>query len=511
MKRGWLLAWMMILALGLGFATHGQSAPTYIGSLSGAFATLSVSGELTYAGELDWYTFDVAADETGVFFRIRTVGGSADLRMLVFEEDETHIASLESGDASITLDAGTYRVRVDSVDSEQVSYVLTIYNGAETEGNDGLTEANDVGEIAGPVLLSAALAPAGDADFYRFSIPASGLPLDANVLSIETFGASAGDTAMVLYRFDEGEGRYLPVTSDDDSGDGYWSRLLVQPTASERYALRVEETVYPLVGIAAYRLMLEPVFLIVDAEPNDTSATAVPLQPVGSETDQWASSGLLESVSDVDFYAITIAEECLIEIRTAAQGTLGDHDSYLTLYQPNGDRVADNDDTETDEWSRISTMLDPGDYFIAVEAGAYQEGFLPYQLEVITRRVQAVDEVEPNDADTESQEIDISTGAVLVNAVIGLDADIDAFRIVLDRETTLVCETGPEMGTSEAYDTTLAVYDEDLWEVAYNDDSNGTWSRIETTLEAGTYYLVVESYYGDETFGYTLLVTASSD
>ncbi len=511
MKRGCLLALMMVLALGFALATHGQSAPTYMGSLSGSFATLSVSGELTHPGELDWFAFDVAADETAVHFRIRALGDSADLRVLVFEEDETYVASLESGDVSTTLGAGTYRVRVDSVDSESVSYVLTVYNGAETEGNDGLIEANDVGAITGPILLAAALAPAGDADFYRFSIPDTGLPPDTNVLSIETFGASAGDTAMVLYRFDEGAGRYLPVAMDDDSGDGYWSRLLIQPTASDQYALRVEETVYPLVGVAAYRLMLEPVFLMADAEPNDTSASALPLEKVADEANRWASSGLLESESDADFYAITIAEECLIEVRTGAQGTLGNYDSYLTLYQPNGDRVADNDDTEIDEWSRIRTMLDPGDYFIVVEAGSYHEGILPYQLEVVTRRVQAIDEVEPNDEETESQEIDVSGGAVLVNAVIGLDADIDAFRIVLDRETTVVCETGPGTGLNDAYDTTLAIYDGDLWEVAYNDDSNGTWSRIETTLAAGTYYIVVESYYGDETFGYTLLMTLSSD
>ncbi|MEE8594164.1 MAG: hypothetical protein V3T03_08565, partial [Candidatus Bipolaricaulota bacterium] len=62
-------------------------------------------------------------------------------------------------------------------------------------------------------------------------------------------------------------------------------------------------------------------------------------------------------------------------------------------------------------------------------------------------------------------------------------------------------------GSTGNYDTTLAIYDEDLWEVAYNDDADGSWSRIEATLAAGTYYIIVEGFYSDESFEYALLIT----
>ena len=65
----------------------------------------------------------------------------------------------------------------------------------------------------------------------------------------------------------------------------------------------------------------------------------------------------------------------------------------------------------------------------------------------------------------------------------------------------------PMPGSSTDSDTTLALYDENFASVAYNDDANGSWSRIEQTLESGTYYIVVEPYSPDSSFEYILLVT----
>lgn len=511
MKPGWILAVLSALALGLCLPAVGQSSPMGMGSLDGAFATLTVSGELAYPGELDWFSFEVVDDATPVFVRIHAVGGDADLRVLVFEDDETYITGIESGEASLTLAPGAYRIRVDSVTSATTAYVLTIYNGVETESNDGVSEADVLGTLDGRIVLAASLMPTGDADFYRFDIPATGLPEGTTTLRIENFGAVNADTNMVLYRYDDEEGRYLPIASDDDSGDGYWSALLVTAGAGDRYVVRVEETVYPLEGIVTYGLMLDAVTLSIDTEPNDTSATAIEFPRASSEANQWEVAGLLDTEFDVDFYALNIPVSGLIEIATGPQGTLGEYDTLLSLYQPNGDLIAESDDTENDLWSRINVIVEAGDYFVTVKAGPYHTGVLPYQVSAFSQSVDVIDEAEPNDSETESQSIDVSETAILIRASIGLDADVDSFRIVLDEETTIACETGPEVGASESYDTTLSIYDEDLWDVAYNDDANGMWSRIETTLPAGIYYIVVESYYSDEIFDYTLLVTTADD
>ena len=126
--------------------------------------------------------------------------------------------------------------------------------------------------------------------------------------------------------------------------------------------------------------------------------------------------------------------------------------------------------------------------------------------------MRTVSETEPNDTDETSELVEWVVGdALLIEASIGTEGDVDSFEFELSEEVTVVFETGPRRGSSTSNDTTMAIYDEDLWQIAYNDDSNESWSRIEQTLLAGTYYVVVEGYYSDETFEYTLLITANDE
>jgi len=79
---------------------------------------------------------------------------------------------------------------------------------------------------------------------------------------------------------------------------------------------------------------------------------------------------------------------------------------------------------------------------------------------------------------------------------------------VISEETSLVFETGPRSGSIEQYDDKRWPYTTKIcgkW--TFNDDTDGSWSRIETTLAAGTYYVIVEGYYSDESFEYALLIT----
>jgi len=122
--------------------------------------------------------------------------------------------------------------------------------------------------------------------------------------------------------------------------------------------------------------------------------------------------------------------------------------------------------------------------------------------------LRTVSETEPNETDESAELVEWEVGeALLVEAAVSPEGDIDSFKFVLSEATTVIIETGPRSGSSESNDTTLAIYDEDLWEIDFNDDSNGSWSRLEQTLAAGTYFIVVESYFDDETFDYSLLIT----
>jgi len=502
----------IILFLGLALPLAAQSDPQVLGTFSKPFTTFTVTGDLVHPGELDWYTFDITDKPSTIYILAESEEDPSDIRALLFDADDTYVATTDDGYLEAVLDAGTYRIRIDSIGSVVQSYSLVVLNGLEVESNDGLIESNDLGELAGSVQLFASMLPAGDADFYRFQISETGLPSNSNALLISTDGPEAGDTVLILYQFDEAEDRYLPIASDDDSGDSYWSQLLVLPQPGDRFALRVEETTFPLEGIDAYSLSVVPITLIVDAEPNNTSAQATQLTPISEDGTAWDIEGMLDVADPIDFFTLTIEASALVQIATEAQEGAGNYDTLLALYTADGTPLAESDDNGDGNWSRISLSLEAGDYFITVEMDDYEKPPVSYRLSATAVAMRTTSETEPNDTDETAELVEWVAGeALVIEASIGVEGDVDSFEFELSEETTVIIETGPRTGDATSNDTTLTLYDEDLWQIAYNDDSNESWSRVEQTLPAGTYYIVVEGYYGDETFEYTLLITVSDD
>jgi hypothetical protein len=499
---------IIVLLWGLVLPLVAQSDPVFLGTLSEPFTTVSVAGELSHPGELNWYTFDVTNNDSRIYVLSEGEDDGYGIRTLLFDDEGVYIDATEDQVLEATLAAGTYQIRIDSIGTDVQSYSLVVSNGAEAESNDGILESNDLGNIAGEVLLIGSLLPRGDADFFRFEIPEGGLSGEDNGLLVETKGRSAGDTVLILYRYSDPERRYLPIAFDDDSGDGYWSRLLLHPQPLDRYAVRVEETAYPLDGIDEYGLLITPLALNVDDEPNDTPAQAVVLMPISPDAVAWMIDGLLDASDTIDFYELTIETPALMQLWTGSQPDAGDFDTLLTLYTHSGDRLAENDNSGDSFWSRIAISLDAGSYYVTVEASDLEASLVPYRLRGAAQGWKSASESEPNDEVDTAELIEWVEGeALLVEAVIGLNGDIDSFRFVLSEETTVAFETGPRSGSTMDYDTTLALYDEDLAVIAYNDDANGSWSRIEQTLPAGTYFIVVEGYFSDESFEYTLLIT----
>ena len=500
---------IVLLLCGVVLPLVAQSDPVFLGTLSEPFSTVSVTGELSYPGELDWYTFDVTYDGSRLYVFSEGEEGGYGIRTLLFDGQGAYIGAAQDRILEVTLARGTYQIRVDSVESAVQNYSLFVSSGGESEPNDGILESNDLGSLAGPVLAIASLLPRGDADFFRFEIPEAGLSAGENALLIETNGPSIGDTVLILYRYVDAEQRYLPIASDDDSGDGYWSRLLLRPQPLDRYAIRIEEIAYPLDGIGEYGLLIAPMALTMDAEPNNAFAQAVELMPTSPGAATWTRDGLLDADDTIDFYELEIETSMLMRIRTESQPDAGDFDTLLTLYASSGDLLAENDDSGDSSWSRIAVSLDAGRYYITVEAGDREALLIPYRLQAMGEGVKTATETEPNDTVETAEPIDWVEGeALLIEAAIGYEGDIDSFRVVLSEETSVSFETRPMSGSIVDSDTTLTLYDENLASIAYNDDADGSWSRIEQTLPAGTYYIVVEGYFSDELFEYRLLVAS---
>jgi hypothetical protein len=498
----------VVLLLAVVLPLVAQSDVTYFGEFSEPFSTFSVAGEFTYPGELDWYGFDVIADGSTVYISARSDDSESGVRALLFDSEGTYINDGGDQILKFTLASGFYKLRVDSVASDVQSYSLLLWSGVESESNDGLVEADSLGSIDRQVAVIGSLLPAGDADFFTFEIPEGGLPEGGNALLIDATGPSSGDTIFTIYRYSEAEERYLPIAFDDDSGDDYWSRLLLCPQPLDKYALRVEETSYPISGIYEYLLSIVPLALGMDIEPNDSLDQAVTLQLTSPDDASWVADGLLSPDDSVDFYRVIVEHPGLVQVRTEPQPGAGDFDTELTLFTSNGDLLSQNDDREDSCWSRIVFSVDVGEYLIAVESAGPEVLLLPYRLRITTQAIKTEYETEPNDSPETAEAMEQIAGeAIMIEAAIEREGDIDAFSFVLDREATVMFQAGPRPGSTEEYDTTLALYNEDLDEVAYNDDADGSWSSIEETLLPGMYYVVVQGYYSDETFEYALLIS----
>ncbi len=90
------------------------------------------------------------------------------------------------------------------------------------------------------------------------------------------------------------------------------------------------------------------------------------------------------------------------------------------------------------------------------------------------------------------------------------DSDVDWFTFTLTETKDVTLQTS---GPSDNDDTEMYLYDSsDVPDshLEYNDDYNGLWSKIETTLSAGTYYVKVKSLSGYGTISeYTMSMSAT--
>ena len=113
-----------------------------------------------------------------------------------------------------------------------------------------------------------------------------------------------------------------------------------------------------------------------------------------------------------------------------------------------------------------------------------------YEIVVVARPDDLIDEKEPNDGFKSAQSV--SVGKTIVGAIS--DArNVDVFRIEVSVGQKLVVETiAARVGS--LLDPTLTLYDSKGRIVAANDDHAGTRdSRIETTLsQPGTYFVTVQ-------------------
>jgi hypothetical protein len=111
-------------------------------------------------------------------------------------------------------------------------------------------------------------------------------------------------------------------------------------------------------------------------------------------------------------------------------------------------------------------------------------------------------ESEPNDDPTMANPMACGD---TISGIISPVADIDFFSFTLAARSQIIAET--ECGG----DTTLTLYDSTITEVGFDDDGGvGFCSRLVTTVDPGTYYILVGEFLNDGTVAYLLNLTCQA-
>ena len=284
------------------------------------------------------------------------------------------------------------------------------------------------------------------------------------------------DSVVTLYDANESEVAY------NDDYEGTASRILWEAPSSGTYY--VEVTSYGD-GIGSYTLTVAASDIVDDHSDTIAEATSVTVGEV--------VPGGVDYPDDIDLFVFDADQGQLYQIDVTL-GTLDD--SVVALYDSDDREVAYNDDYEGTASRILWEAPSSGTYY--VEVTSYGDGIGSYTLTV------AASDIVDDHSDTIAEATSVTVGEVVPGGVDYPD-DIDLF--VFDADQGQLYQIDVTLGTLD--DSAVVLYDSDEWEVAYNDDYEGTASRILWEApSSGTYYVEVTSY-GDGIGSYTLTVVAS--
>lgn len=273
-----------------------------------------------------------------------------------------------------------------------------------------------------------------------------------------------------------------------------------------------------------YEIAIDIVAVAVDQDPDNTIAEAIETGVSSLGETSTVVEEEIDSVFDVDLYKFQLdAGEGITFDVNAASGD-SDLDSYLRLFDSEGNQLAFDDDNDrnlsndTSADSFLNFVADTsGEYIIGVssegntdyDAVAGRDNFSSdsglsagsYQLGIEISPV--VQDIDPDNTIPEAIETGISstgTTTTTINEAIADNRDIDLYQFQLNQGDTITLDLDAAILDTEL-DSVLRVFDSSGTELANNDDgtaqneSSSSDSLIEFTATTdGEYYLGVSSF-----------------
>ena len=302
-------------------------------------------------GDQDYFEVSVPTDA----FRLRAfTQGDTDPVGALYDANGTRIAhDYDTGEdlnflIIRELSAGTYYV---SVSRGAGSYSLILDEAEADDHGDSFATATSVsiGDTVRAVLTP------GDQDYFEFSVP--------DGFTVRAFAQGDTDTNGVLY-----DGSGASVASDNSAGEGLNFHIVRDLDAGTHY-LSVSGW-----GTGSYSLIVEEAGA---DDHGDSFATATPVS-IGDTLPGVLTPG------DEDYFEFTVPADGF-RLGVFTQGTT---DAVGTLYDGNGSRLADDEDSGEGDNFHIIRTLDAGRYYLRV-FGSYRREAGYYSL--------ILEEAEPDD------------------------------------------------------------------------------------------------------------------
>ena len=482
-----------------------------LGTLSG---TVAVSGTLdhdcvspNWSGELArYYSFtlgspasveiDLVSSEFDAWLTLRE-GADVSGRGLVYD-DNGGVGT--NSRISTELSAGTYTIEATSFAAgETGAFTLTV---TAAGGGGGGCALDDLGALSGRVTRVGNLG--GDCEspnysgrlarYYSFTLGQGG-PVEIDLFS------TAFDTFLTLREGTDAEGRL--VVSDDDGGEGTNSRIATELSAG---TYTIEATSYATGVTGAFTLTVAAAGgggggCALD-DLGALSGTATRVGNLGDDCESPNYPGKLAR-----YYSFTLGQAGPVEIDLVSSV----FDAFLAVREGTdaaGRLVATDDDGGQGTNSRIGTELSAGTY--TIEATSYATGVTG----AFTLTVTAAGGGGGGGCALD----DLGALSGTATRVGNLDHDCESpnysGRLARYYSFTLG-QAGPvEIDlVSSAFDTWLALREgtdvSGRLVVSDDDGGQGTNSRIDTALSAGTYTIEATSYATGVTGAFTLTVTAA--
>lgn len=441
----------------------------------------SVDGALDFERDVDWYRVRLEAGQSYRFTLISSGDsplGDPLLRLRNASGDEIALDDDGGGGLNSYLEftapsTGNYFLEANAfAEGSTGGYTL-----AARAGDVPADASTDASLSADGDYREGVLSPAGDRDWYRIDLR-EGQGVRVAMTTMQGAGDALGDPYLTIY--DAGG---TALVSDDDGGEGLNSWLEFVAPAEGAYYVEARGFTEDAVGRYA-----------VSVTPGEIGASME-----GAEYLTPGFEGRVSTIGepgDADWFMVEMIEGRPYRLMASGieEGALGD--PLLTLYDSNGQQVAQDDDGGQG-MNAYLTFASPtgGTYFAAVSG--YGDSTGRYEL-------RAVDTDVPGNVYTD-EALD-STGDERVSR-IDMEGDLDSYRVDLEAGVRYVIEVRGD-GRSPLPDAFLNILNEQGETLASDDDSGaGLDARLTFTPETSGAYFIQASGLGGSIGWYVASVT----